>query len=118
MLAVEMQAQISENSSIIVRMDSIDKLIEHFRQFPSIGPRQARRFVYFLLTQPTSFRHALAHELTELGKHIEVCSSCYHFFPLGKSQKSAAKDTSLCAICANPDRDHSQLMIVSRDVDF
>ena len=30
-------------------MDTIDKLTEIFRQFPGIGPRQAKRFVYYLL---------------------------------------------------------------------
>ena len=32
-------------------MNSIEKLIQIFSQFPGIGPRQARRFVYFLLTR-------------------------------------------------------------------
>ena len=32
-------------------MSSIDKLTDIFRQFPGIGPRQAKRFVYFLLTR-------------------------------------------------------------------
>ena len=45
-------------------MNSIEKLIEIFSHFPGIGPRQARRFVYYLLTRNNN-------TIEELSKHID-----------------------------------------------
>lgn len=96
-------------------MDSIDKLTELFRHFPGIGPRQARRFVYYLLNEPLGTTDDLIKELQALKNSVATCSMCFRYFPL-----SEAKDESspLCSICRNPNRDHSTLMIVSRDIDL
>lgn len=91
-------------------MDSLNKLIEYFREFPGIGPRQARRFVYFLLTRNSSYLEDMAKLILDIKKNIRICSSCFRFYPEEKS--------SLCSVCLSPNRDTSQLMIVSRDVDF
>ena len=91
-------------------MDSLNKLSEYFREFPGIGPRQARRFVYFLLTRSSSHLEDMAKLILDIKKSIRICSSCFRFYPDGKS--------STCLICSDPNRDASQLMIVSRDVDF
>jgi recombination protein RecR len=93
-------------------MDSIRKLTELFREFPGIGPRQAKRFVYFLLTRNNSYLNEISELIKELKKEIRICSSCYRFFPLGQTA------TALCQICSNPSRDKSTLMIVSKDVDL
>ncbi len=93
-------------------MDTISKLIEQFRQFPGIGPRQAKRFVYFLLGQSEAYRSQLATLVLELKKQIRVCSACYRFFPLG------AKVSDICVICADPRRSEETLLVVGRDVDF
>lgn len=91
-------------------MDPISKLTEYFREFPGIGPRQARRFVYFLLTKNTSYLDEIAKLILSIKKNIRVCSSCFRFYQDG--------NTTLCSICSDKGRDMSQLMIVSRDVDF
>ena len=36
-------------------MDTIDKLTEVFKEFPGIGERQARRFVYFLMSKNPAY---------------------------------------------------------------
>ncbi len=91
-------------------MDSLHKLAEYFAEFPGIGPRQAKRFVYFLLTRNSAYLEGIARLVGEIKKSIHVCSSCFRFYPDGK--------TNLCQICLNKNRDASQLMIVARDVDF
>ncbi len=91
-------------------MDPISKLTEYFREFPGIGPRQARRFVYFLLTRNTGYLDEISRLILEIKKNIRVCSSCFRFYQDGNS--------TTCNICNNKNRDASQLMIVSRDVDF
>lgn len=91
-------------------MDSINKLIELFREFPGIGPRQAKRFVYFLLTKDTGYTSEMSRLIVDLRNKIHTCESCFRFFP---------KDHSpLCQTCRDTARDMQSLMIVSRDVDF
>ncbi len=91
-------------------MDSLHKLAEYFREFPGIGPRQARRFVYFLLTRNSSHLEDMARLILDIKKSIRICSSCFRFYPEGKAD--------VCLICSDKNRDSGQLMIVSRDVDF
>lgn len=95
-------------------MDAIEKLTELFRKFPGIGPRQARRFVYFLLTQSAGNIDELTSLVKQLGHSIAVCSSCYRYFPLNERKVS----NELCSICNNQERDKATLMIVSRDIDL
>jgi len=93
-------------------MDSIKQLTELFREFPGIGPRQAKRFAYFLLTRQNGYLNNLSDLIRELKKDIRVCASCYRFFPLN------AHASTICTICQDDHRDKSQLMILSKDVDF
>lgn len=93
-------------------MNSIDKLIQIFSKFPGIGPRQARRFVYYLLTRTDSTLMELAGYISDLKKEVIVCTECRRFY-----EKKNGK-ISLCNICADPDRDHTILMLVQRDIDL
>ncbi len=90
-------------------MDSLHKLTEYFSEFPGIGPRQAKRFVYFLMTRNAYYLEDMAKLITEIKKNVKVCPSCFRF------HSGAA---ALCSVCANTNRDNTQLMIVARDVDF
>jgi recombination protein RecR len=91
-------------------MDPLSKLTEYFREFPGIGPRQAKRFVYFLLTKNPIYLEEISKLITEIKKNIKICSSCFRFYQDGNS--------TVCNICNNKNRDTSQLMVVSRDVDY
>ena len=93
-----------------ITMDPLSKLAEYFREFPGIGPRQAKRFVYFLLTRSANHLEEMSRLILEIKKNIRICSLCFRFYPDGK--------TSICPICNNKDRNAEQLMIISRDVDF
>ena len=93
-------------------MDPLNKLIEYFSEFPGIGPRQAKRFAYFLLTKNPSYLESLSRNITELKQSIKTCGDCFRFFT-----KDTA-DSTLCSICRDPHRDLSLLMVVSRDVDL
>lgn len=96
-------------------MDASDKLEEIFRHFPGIGPRQAKRFVYHLLTKNQSELADLAKNLLELKESIAVCPSCFRFFPLRQFKPDPA---TLCSICKDQNRDQSKLMVVARDIDL
>jgi recombination protein RecR len=89
----------------------IDDLAELLSKFPGIGPRQSRRFVYFLLRQNRNYVEQLARSILELKKETAICTECHQFFPDTVSKK-------LCRICSNSARDRSTLMVVEKDVDL
>lgn len=93
-------------------MNTISRLIELFSKFPGIGPRQSRRFVYFLLTRSNGFLEELAKLLLNLRKAVAVCVSCRRFFTLEKG------GAATCSLCRDESRDRSLLMVVEKDVDL
>lgn len=93
-------------------MNSIDKLIQIFSQFPGIGPRQARRFVYFLLTKGNGDLDEFVNNINKLRDDVVNCTECRRFFER-KHDKS-----SICSICADQSREKSLMMLVQRDADL
>jgi recombination protein RecR len=93
-------------------MNSIEKLIQIFSQFPGIGPRQARRFVYYLLTRADGTLGELSQNIRDLKNDVVMCADCRRFF-----QKGSGTST-LCKICSDSSRDGTTLMLVQRDVDL
>ena len=93
-------------------MNSIDKLVKIFSEFPGIGPKQARRFVYFLINRNESYIDELKNEITQLRHGVITCTDCKRYF------FARIDDQRLCDICADKNRDQSILMIVSRDIDL
>mgnify|MGYP003393475745 FL=1 len=93
-------------------MNSIDKLSEIFARFPGIGPRQATRFVYFLLSSNGDYTGELVKAVLSLKKEIVQCTECMRFFAKNGSA------SSVCSVCSDDTRDNSMLMIVPRDIDL
>lgn len=92
-------------------MNPLDKLTELFKEFPGIGPRQARRFAYFLLARNNGFVTDLIEAIKALRQDVKICASCFRYFSLAQTSGT------LCSVCRNPNRDKNLLMIVSRDND-
>ena len=93
-------------------MDIIDKLTEIFKEFPGIGERQAKRFVYFLMSRNPAYNENLSSLISDLKKEIEQCKECFRFFILTQ------KKEQLCDICSNASTDSSIIMIVEKDSDL
>ncbi|MDB5224801.1 MAG: recR [Candidatus Adlerbacteria bacterium] len=93
-------------------MDPIQRLTEVFERFPGIGPRQARRFVQFLLSQRAGYRNDLALAIRELGAHTQQCNACFRWF-VKDSQANI-----FCNICSNEGRDAHVLFVVEKDADI
>lgn len=91
-------------------MSTIDSLTNAFMKFPGIGTRQARRFVYFLLSRDAAFVESLAREILELRKNITQCTSCFRYYPRHGMG-------TVCNACID-DADSSVLMVVEKDTDF
>ncbi len=92
-------------------MNSFDKLIAQFEKFPGIGARQARRFVFHILTLPKEEATELAELITNLQGTVIECTGCRRFF----AQNGGGTE---CAICSDFSRDVTKLMVVERDSDI
>ncbi len=92
-------------------MDSLRRLEEIFAHFPGIGPRQARRFAYYLLGKPPAFIKEFTSLIEEVKKSSSECPQCHRLFI--NSSKA-----HICSVCADKSRDSSTLMVVARDSDF
>lgn len=91
-------------------MDHIDELASALARFPGIGPRQAKRFVFFLLATPTAERAKLAELIASLGKNVRQCPECLRFHN--------GSSALVCNYCSDKTRDDTQLMLVEKDQDF
>ncbi|OGG77242.1 hypothetical protein A3B35_02875 [Candidatus Kaiserbacteria bacterium RIFCSPLOWO2_01_FULL_54_24] len=89
--------------------DPIETLTSLFEKFPGIGPRQAGRFVQFLLRSPASMRRELAEAVQALSASVHQCVECMRFH----SEKGKT-----CGICSNKNRDVSLLAVVASDADL
>jgi len=100
-------------------MDIIEKLTEIFKEFPGIGERQAKRFVYFLMGKTPAYSENLANFILELKKEVAQCKECFRFFILENEQTHSHSSVSaICNICSNSQTDSSVLMIVEKDSDL
>jgi len=93
-------------------MDSLNRLEELFTKFPGIGPRQAKRFVYYLLNKSPSYIREFTQLIEEVRRSTSECVTCHRIF------FDAIHDKSQCSVCTDTGRDSSVLMIVARDSDF
>ena len=94
-------------------MNPTEKLQELFLKFPGIGPKQAARFVYFLLRQKESYKSELAKNIEMLKDSSHICEYCLRVFSKIKNQEKR-----LCSICENESRDKKSLMIVVKELDI
>ncbi len=93
-------------------MDSIEKLTEVFKEFPGIGERQAKRFVYFLMFRNADYANTLSKLVLEIKKEVSQCRDCFKFFLVSKTKGN------ICEICSNPNTDTSMLLIIEKDSDL
>lgn len=90
-------------------MDTIDRLARIFERFPGIGPRQAGRFVQYLLRSSPALRRELTDAVRELGGSVKQCALCFRF---------STASGQVCATCGNPARDVSTLAVIASDADL
>ncbi len=91
-------------------MDHIEELARALARFPGIGPRQGKRFVYYLLSAPVDERKRLTELIATLGKDVRQCPECLRFYNGGTA--------IICNYCSDTKRDDSLLMIVEKDQDL
>lgn len=93
-------------------MNHLRSLEEIFAKFPGIGPKQARRFVYYLITKDEQYLKELSGLLETLKRDVTSCNSCMRIFPKDMG------NSTLCNICRDNNRHKNILMLVARDMDL
>jgi len=88
---------------------TIQKLISLFSKFPTVGPRTAARFVFYLLKLPKTEIEEIIKSITNLQETIKLCSFCFNPFE-GEGE--------LCEVCRNPQRDKSLLCVTEKETDL
>lgn len=88
--------------------NQIRNFIDVFAKLPSIGPRQATRLAFFLISGGKSRINETARAIVELGS-IRVCANCFFIH---------SNEGTLCDICNNPDRSKGTIMIVEKETDL
>lgn len=89
--------------------EQLARLAQLFLKFPGIGERQAKRFAYFILTQPESYVSNLSKTLYDARKQANTCQMCFRVFE-GQPGK--------CSICKDSLRDPSTLVVVEKSQDI
>ncbi len=94
-------------------MDSIEKLANIFKKFPTVGPRTASRFVFYLMKQPKEKIEEFAQAIVELKNQIKFCRFCFNPF-----QPDSTTPGELCHICQNASRERKILCVVEKETDL
>jgi len=93
---------------------SIQKLIDLFSKFPTVGPKTAARFVFYLLKSEKKDAEELTYSISKLKNNIKFCSFCFNPFEL----TSTNKNNEFCKVCSNASRDKSLLCVVEKAIDL
>ncbi|MAJ43440.1 MAG: recombination protein RecR [Candidatus Marinimicrobia bacterium] len=87
--------------------ESLEQVIEGFRQFPGIGQKTARRLAFFALNTNESAIKTFAQSLFNLTEKIKKCEKCFNI-----------TEKKICAICLDESRDKCILCIVETSSDI
>jgi len=85
---------------------NIQDLIDEFSHFPTIGPKTAERFIFYLLKKSPQNLEKLADLIKNL-KNFSSCRICGNF-----------SEKNICPICADNQRDHSIICVVAEPQDL
>jgi recombination protein RecR len=81
---------------------SIKNLIEYFSLLPTVGPKTAERYVFYLLQRNDEELKKFSQALAELKEKTTLCSVC-----------CSISETNPCFICNDTKRNKNQICILS-----
>jgi len=87
--------------------DYIKELIDHFAKWPSVGPKTAERYVFYLLKQRPEKLQSLAKAISDIQLKLQYCHEC-----------KSLSTSELCSICQNTQRDNKTLCVVENIQDL
>lgn len=101
----------AEVSEVCSKMDfyssQILTLVEQLSHLPGIGNKSAQRLAFHILNMPQEQVKGLADAMTNAKKNVKYCKECCTY-----------TDDEFCPICANPKRNHKQIMVVENTRDL
>lgn len=86
---------------------SIQNLINYFSKLPTVGPKTAERYVFYLLKQNQEELNNFGKAVQNLKKDIKICKIC-----------NAVSEQNPCLICTDPRRDKSIICVVANTRDM
>lgn len=85
---------------------SVQRLIKQWAKLPGVGEKTARRMVFFLLRQESSWIQEFATAINQLAEEVKHCSECGNI-----------TDMDVCNICRDPMRNRKVICVVESDED-
>tara|TARA_X000000950_G_scaffold123375_1_gene154631 strand:- start:37602 stop:38204 length:603 start_codon:yes stop_codon:yes gene_type:complete len=80
---------------------SLDEITKIISKLPGLGPRSARRLIFFLIKNKDTLIPELSYHLSKIKNELMTCEECGNIDILNP-----------CSICSNPDRDKKKICIV------
>ena len=87
----------------------LKQLINNISYLPWIGEKTATKLAFFLLHSNQNFINKFANNLQNLQQNISYCKNCNILID---------KQTDICKICNNKDRNHNQILVVEEYLDY
>ena len=85
----------------------ITALIEELSRLPGIGAKSAGRLAFHLIGMPQEDVDRLTDTIQQAKRTVRYCKEC-----------CTLTDSEICPICASPQRDHAQIMVVENTRDL
>lgn len=84
------------------KIPELEHLIDILKSLPGVGHKNATKWAYFLLNQDAQYIDIFSNRLKNAHTKIKHCKQCYNL-----------STTEICNICSDPNRDQSQLCVIS-----
>lgn len=86
---------------------SVENLIKEFKKLPGIGPKSAKRIVFFLLKLSRSDILKLSQSLVEMKEKVRFCTECF-----------GLTEEDVCYICRDESRNRKKICVVEEASDI
>jgi len=86
---------------------AIQNLIDYFSKLPTVGPKTAERYAFYLLKQDAEELQKFAQAIAELKEKTTICQTCL-----------AVSETNPCTICLDKNRNKKQICLVANSRDM
>lgn len=85
----------------------ISKLIEELASLPGVGAKTAQRLAFHIINMSQERAKGLAEAIVNAKENVRYCTSC-----------CTLTDREICPICANPQRNRKEIMVVENARDL
>lgn len=85
----------------------LERLVHALKRLPGVGEKTATRYAFHILNADQEEIQDLLKTIREVRLNLRLCSLCFHL-----------TDIDPCAICSDPRRDRSRLLVVETPLDL